>query len=123
MSRAFLTVPESWTFELTETIEQMIPRRSLSHVYKQVVGFSIHYCKLMNNFMVNLDNNRFNNSVNEINIEIELASLDVAMVNYYQKKLYLELRHSFQSINSLIEIIEPLFDNNGELNAMVVYYV
>ena len=123
MTNLYSTVGEEWSYELVETLQQLmgcdINKKQMDLLY----SYLLLYSTLTHNFFITSDNRTYNTELNNLNLQLfSLTSghLEVPTLQYYYRKFYDGHRGVFNSIKAQISLITPVTGDDLELKGMVI---
>lgn len=122
MTRTFIRVDINWALELKSTLEEYLALVYEDCNLKDIYSFCTDYCMLMHNFILDNDNVKFNTQIKGLESRYSTKSIDIGTIQYYQRRLYFNVRSGLNSLNLQIISITPLINEEELLYAMVVDY-
>lgn len=104
------------------SFDEFFNLQNLSVNITELYSICVTYCKLMHNFILDRDNIKFNSGMKELERQSSRLFVDVAVMQYYQKRLYANVRGGMNVISRPVSSIVPIMDMIEQMNAMVIEY-
>lgn len=123
MIRVVMNIDESWVFEVSETLEDILDTNGLGDLtLKTFADNCVEFCRIYHNFCLDQNNTIFNSLRYKLNQNILKYSVDLLPTfHYYCDRLFQTLRGAFYVHQRLITRTEVFITDNGAYYLVTEY--
>ncbi len=123
MIRVVMNIDESWVFEVSETLEEILDTNGFGDLtLKAFADSCVEFCRIYHNFCIDKNNIIFNSLRTKLNQDILKYSADLLPTfHYYCDRLFQTLRGAFYVHQRLIVKAEVTIMDNGAYYLVTEY--